>query len=149
MSETLTQILHDETRRWAVARDGAQLVADEVASRSGLRAAALKAGFKTIRRLKPGIIEEAMYHLLPSFAPKVDPHWERAVASGDPSGYFDRHAAAIAESLLEVTDAKAQQAKNRVMLKVYRALRGQALAHTAQSVPRLPALIAKHVAPAP
>lgn len=142
---TLTEVLTDEGRRRAVARDGAQLVADEVASRSGLRAAALKAGFKTIRRLKPGIIEEAMYALLPSFAPAVDPHWAEAVRSGDPRAYFRKNAQEIAESLLSVTDAKARRAKNRVMLKVYKALRGQALAQTAQSVPRLPDLIEKHV----
>ena len=145
MSMTLTEVLTDEARRRAVARDGAQLVADEVASRTGLRAAALKAGFKTIRRLKPGIIEEAMYALLPSFAPAVDPHWAKAVASGEPKRYFREHADEIADSLLAVTDAKARRAKNRVMLKVYNALRGQALTQTAQSVPRLPDLIAKHV----
>jgi hypothetical protein len=141
---TLVEILQDESRRRAVARDGAVIVDEEVARKRGLRAAALKTGYKTVKKLKPGMIEEAMASLLPRFAPQIDPHWEKAVATGDPHRYFRDRADAIAEDLLSVTDAAAERARNRVMLRVYKTLRPTAKQYTAESVPRLPELIEKH-----
>jgi hypothetical protein len=145
MPGTLVEVLADDARRRAVARDGATIVDQEVAARTGLRAAALKAGYATVKALRPGIIEEALYALLPGFAPAVDPHWAAAVATGDAPRYFRERAGEVASSLLAVTDARAARAKNPVMKRVYGALRGQALAQTTQSVPRLPELIARHV----
>lgn len=142
---SLVEVLKDEQKRKAVAKDGAIIVDEEVAAKKGIRAAALKAGYRTVKALKPGIIEHSMYLLLPRFAPKVDPHWSDAVASGDPHRYFRDHAQDIAESLLEVTDERARKADNRVMLRVYKSLRGQAKKYTAESVPRLSGLIEKHV----
>lgn len=145
MSRSLVDVLADDTLRRQVSRDGAVIVDDEVASRTGLRAAALKAGYRSVKALKPGIIESSLYALLPGFAPAIDPHWERAVASGDAHRYFRDNAAEVAASLLDVTDAHAERARNRVMVRVYRALRGQALAQTTRSVPRLPELIESYV----
>ena len=142
---TLVEVLADEVQRRAVARDGALVVDAEVARKTGLRATALKAGYKTVKRLKPGVIEESLYLLLPHFAPAVDPHWARAVESGDPHRYFRDHAGDIAESMLQVTDQRAQRANNKVMLRVYKGLRGQALKYTAESVPALSPLIEKYV----
>ena len=142
---TLVEALQDEATRRKVAKDGAVIVNEEVAAKRGLRAAALKAGFKTVRAIKPGIIEESMFILLPHFAPAIDPWWDKAVASGDSHGFFRSNAGKIADSLLGVTDARAQRAKNRVMIKVYKGLRPQALKYTTESVPRLPELIEKYV----
>ena len=142
---TLVEVLADDGRRKAVAKDGAVVVDQEVAAKSGLRAAALKAGYRTVKKLKPGIIEESLYILLPHFAPAVDPHWAKAVEGGDPHRYFKDRAPDIAESMLQVTDERAERAKNRVMLRVYKGLRGQALKYTTESVPALSPLIEKHV----
>lgn len=142
---TLVEVLQDEARRRAVAKDGATLVDREVAAKRGIRAAALKAGYKTVKAIKPGIIEESMYALTPRFAPAIDPHWAKAVQTGDPQRYFDERASEIAESLLGVTDERAKNAKNRVMLRVYNGLRGQAKKYTTESVPSLAGLIEKHV----
>jgi len=143
---TLVEVLEDEDRRKAVARDGAVIVDEEVAAKKGIRAAALKAGYRTVKALKPGIIQHSLYLLLPRFAPAIDPHWDKAVASGDPHRYFRDRASDIAESLLQVTDERARKADNKVMLRVYKSLRGQAKKYTTESVPRLSGLIEKHVA---
>lgn len=142
---TLVEVLEDESRRKAVAADGAVIVDEEVAAKKGIRAAALKAGYRTVKAIKPGIVPESLYILLPRFAPAIDPHWAKALESGDPHGYFRTHASDIAESLLQVTDERAQKAKNKVMLRVYKGLRGQAKKYTTESVPRLSGLIEKHV----
>lgn len=142
---TLVEVLQDEGRRRAVARDGAVLVDEEVAAKRGIRAAALKAGYATVKKLKPGMIESAMYSLLPRFAPAIDPHWAKAVEAGDARRYFRDNARVIADDMLKVTDRAAGNAKNKAMLRVYKGLRGTALNYTAESVPRLPELIEKHV----
>lgn len=141
----LTTALQDPSVRAAVAADGAALVEQEIAQKRGLRAAALKAGFKTIKKIKPGIIPEAMSMLLPQFAPVIDPHYAKGLAEGDVDGYFVRHRSEIADALLSVTDARADRARQRVMKKVYFSLRSQAKAHTEAAVPKLSGLIQRHV----
>lgn len=106
---------------------------------------ALKAGYKTICRLRPGMIEHALENLLPRFAPAVDPHYAKAKDTGDAKRYFIVNSAEIAESMLAVTDEIATRAKNMVMLKVYRTLRGQAKGHVEAAMPGLSDLISKHV----
>lgn len=142
---SLVEVLRDPARRRAVVADGVRLIDDEVASKRGLSGAALKAGYKTVQKLKPGIVAQALDKLLPEFAPRVDPYYAQATAHGDVRGFFEARASEIAESLLSVTDEKARSAENAVMLKVYRGLRGQAHTHTTAAVPKLAELIAKHV----
>ena len=141
----LSEALNDPVLLKAVAKDGAVMIDADIAGKRGLRAAALKAGFKTVKKIKPGIIEEALGHLLPEFAPAVDPFYERGVASGDLKSYFAQNASQIADAMLSVTDARAARARQRVMKKVYNALRGQAKTHTQEAVPKLADLISRHI----
>lgn len=142
---SLVEVLEDPSRRRAVVADGVQLIEEEVASKGGFTGAALKAGYKTVKKIKPGIVASALEKLLPEFAPKVDPYYAKAKAEGDVRRYFTVHASEIANALLSVTDEKARHAKNAIMVKVYNGLRGQAHTHTAAAVPRLADLIARHV----
>lgn len=145
MSQSLVDALNDPTTRSAVIDDTVELIESEVRSKSGLRGTAIKAGFKTVKKIQPGMIPAAVDKLLPHFAPAVDPHYAKAVEAGDPRGYFTRNADSIAEALLAVTDDKAQRADNAVMKKVYKGLRGQAKQHTAAAMPALADLIQRHV----
>ena len=61
---SLVQALANAETRAAVAKDGALMIDAEIARKKGLRAAALKAGFKTFKKIRPGIIAEALNHLL-------------------------------------------------------------------------------------
>ncbi len=143
--ETLQEVLRDPSRVEGVVADGVQMIEDEVGSKGGLSGMALKAGYKTVKALKPGIIAEALRHLLPDFAPAVDPHYAAARTTGDVRGYFTKNAERIADSLLAVTDAKGARAKNKVIKKAYDGLRSQAKRHTADAMPRLADLVSKHV----
>jgi hypothetical protein len=142
---TLAEVLSDPLKKRAVVADGALLIGREVGSKGGLSGLALKAGYKTVKRLKPGIIEEALDQLLPEFAPAIDPLYAKAVNEGDVVAYFRRNGSAVAEALLSVTDGKAKRANNRVMIKVYKKLRGQASGHVAAAAPGLASLIQRHV----
>lgn len=143
--ETLTDVLKDQTRSRAVVADGVRLIEEEVASKGGLSGMAIKAGYKTVKAIKPGIIEEALGHLLPDFAPILDPFYVKARETGNVKTYFTQNAERIADALLSVTDRKRDRAKNGVMRKAYDGLRPQAKKHTAEAMPRLADLIAKHV----
>ena len=74
----------------------------------------------------------------------IDPYWDRASATSDPAEWFKSHDDEIAESLLRVTDDLAERAKNRVMIRVYKSLRGQAHGHVSAAVPGVARLIQKH-----
>lgn len=143
--ETLTEVLRDEARLRAVVADGARLIDEEVASKTGVGGLAVKAGFKTVKTVKPGLISEALTGLLPEFAPIVDPYYAKARASGDVRGYFVSHGPEIAEALLAVTDARAERTTHRVIRGAYERLRGQAHKHTTAALPRVAELITRHV----
>lgn len=138
-------MLADPVKRAAVVRDVERIVDEEVASRPGLQGVALRAGYAAFRRLRPGIVRVALDRLLPLFAPVIDRHWETAVASGDPEGWFEREAGTIADGLLGVTDAVSHRITNSLALGLYRSLRGQARPHVAAGVLRIPSLLRKHL----
>lgn len=142
--KTIAEGLQDPTLRAAVVADAAALVESEVASKRGLRGRALQAGFKAFRAVKPGILPEAVDKLLPHFAPAVDPFWEKARESGDPTGWMKARDGDIADALLGVTDRMAEQAKHRVLRRIYKSLRGQARQHVVAAVPGLAQLMVKH-----
>jgi hypothetical protein len=142
---TLVEVLRDDVRRRAVIHDGALLIDAEVASRSGLSGLALKAGYKAVKAMRPGIIEHALAALLPEFAPALDPFYERGRAEGDVDAYFRTHAQAIASALLAVTDRRAERGDNGALKRIYATLRSSAHREVAASVPRLGGLIRKHV----
>lgn len=142
---SLVAALQDPAREQAVVEHGARIVEEEVASKRGLRATALKAGFAAFKKVRPGIVEAAVRRLLPLFAPVIDPHWERASAEGSPDRYFVSHAGEVADELLAVTDGLAARASNKVLVRIYRSLRGQARDHVVAGVPRIPGLIEAHL----
>lgn len=145
MPNSLVEVLNDPSRRESVIQDSVTLLEAEVASKSGLRGAAVKAGYKALKKVKPGIVRAAISKLLPEFAPVMDPYYQKARETGDVRGYFTRESNRIADALLGVTDAKAQNADNQVMKKIYNGLRGQAQQHTAAAMPAVADLIERHV----
>lgn len=142
---TLVSVLQDPARKAAVVRDAEALLEKEVAARGGLSGMAIRAGFATLKKVKPGIVREAFDVLLPSFAPAVDPHFATARASGDVKAYFVAHAGRIANDLLAVTDARAARARNRMLVKVYQGLRPEAERNVVIAMPGLAELCDKHV----
>jgi hypothetical protein len=142
---TLVETLEDPVKAAAVTVDGAAMIERQVGSKRGIRGMALKAGYKVVRKIRPGIIEEVLGSLLPRFAPAIDPHHAAARASGNVHRHFMDNAEAIAESLLAVTDARAKVATNRIMVKAYTSLRSHAKGHVIAAMPDLARLITDHV----
>lgn len=142
---SLEQALVDPTRRQAIVGDCVRILDEEIAAKRGLSGKAIRAGYSAFKSVKPGICGSAFERLLPRFAPVIDPHWTQARGSGDARAYFRTHDGAIADGLLEVTDRLADRATNRVLLRLYRSLRGRARAHVISGVHRIPEVIEAHL----
>lgn len=141
----LADVLNAPDRKRDVVRDCLGIIDAEVADKGGLSGMAIKAGYKAVKGVKPGFVERVVDGLLPEFADAVDPIFQEAKEADEPVGsHFVANSARVADSLLAITDGKAERSKNRVVKKTYEKLRGQAKKNVEAAVPRLGDLIAKH-----
>lgn len=142
---SLAQALTDEAKKPAIVRDCLEIIDAEVAGKSGLSGMAVKAGYRAVKGIKPGFIQNVVEGLLPEFAEALDPIHAEAVAQGvDVETYFKQHSGRVADALLAVTDAKAEKSTNKIVKGTYSKLRGTAKKHVEEAVPRLAGLIARH-----
>lgn len=141
---SLASVLADPAKRRRVVDDGVAMIEAEVADKSGLSGLAIKGGFAMVQKVKPGFVGGALNHLLDDFAKQVDPYWADCQAKGeDARKFFNQHGAAIANSLLKITDDRARNAVGPVR-STYDKLRPEASKHVVSAMPRLADLVKKH-----
>lgn len=142
----LSEAIKEPARRRAIIDDGIRVVDQEVGRKSGMSGLAVKAGFKVVKGVKPGIIGEALNMFLDDFSAKVDPYYDRCVESGgNLRAYFVANADAIADDLLGIVDSRAERAKHRTLRKAYFKLRPQGKKHTIEAMPAVAGLVERHV----
>lgn len=143
----LAEVLNSPERKRDVVRDCLGIIDAEVADKGGLSGMAIKAGYKAVKGVKPGFVERVVDGLLPEFADAVDPIFQEAKEQDKAvKPHFVQNSSRVADSLLAITDGKAERSSNRVVKKTYEKLRGQAKKNVEAAVPRLGDLIAKHTA---
>jgi hypothetical protein len=142
----LTDAAKDPVRRRRIVEDGERLIEQEVADKSGLTGLAVRAGYKVVKGVRPGMIPMALDHLLDDFCAQLDPFHERFRASGekDIRAFFVRNGTAIAQALLSITDARARGADHRLMKSAYERLRPEAVRHVTAAMPRVADLVRRH-----
>lgn len=142
---TLSDVLTDESKKPAVITDCLTLIDEEVDAKGGLSGLALKAGYKVIKGIKPGFVQQVVTDLLPEFAAALDPLYQEAKKDSKPvSDYFSVNKSRAADALLSITDAKAERAKSGVVKGTYDKLRSTAKKNVEDAIPRLGRLIAKY-----
>lgn len=142
---SLVDALTNESKKQAVIKDCCDLIDAEVKDKGGISGLAIKAGYSTVKGIKPGFVEKAVEDLLPEFAKALDPIYEDAKSQNKPvADFFTSNASRVADALLAITDAKAERAKSGVAKSAYEKLRGSAKKNVEQAVPRLGKLIEKH-----
>jgi hypothetical protein len=142
---SLTNAIADDSKRRTVVDDCVRLLDAEVAEKRGVSGLAVKAAFKAVKSVRPGMIPMSIDALLDEFSVQIDPFWAQCQANGDvPRTFFTRNSSAIANALLMVTDDRAKASQQRILKKAYSKLRGQALAHISAAMPRLADLVARH-----
>lgn len=134
MSTAVSDALLEPTRRPVAVETLTDVIDAEVADKSGLGGAAVKAGYAAAKKLGGNFVTSATDRLLPQFASALDPFW---ATKGDSS--FGAHLAAqpdaAADALLAVTDAKAANTSHGSAAKVYGSLRGKAKGHVVAALP--------------
>ncbi len=136
---TLAETLLEPSARPSVVKDFVQVIEDEVRSKSGLKGLAIKTAFKTVKAFKPGIIPAVADVLLDEFVQALEPLYEEFSATdGDDFGkYVVRHGDRVAETLLSITDRRADGSKHKTLVKAYRKLRPQGKKQVVTAMPRI------------
>lgn len=136
MSTAVSDALLDDTQRPAAVAALTQVIDAEVAAKSGLGGAAVKAGYAAAKKLGGDFVSSATDRLLPQFAAALDPFWatkgERPFAA-----HLQARPDEAANALLAVTDAKAEATSHAAAKKVYGAMRGKAKEQVIAALPRL------------
>jgi hypothetical protein len=142
---SLIEALTGEAKKKDVIKDCCDLIDAEVKDKGGISGLAIKAGYSTVKGIKPGFVEKAVEDLLPEFAKALDPIYADAKSQNMPvSDFFVQNSGRVADALLSITDAKAARAKSGVAKGAYDKLRGSAKKNVEQAVPRLSKLIEKY-----
>src|ERR1700754_1922834 len=88
-SMSLVEALTDDAKKKDVVRDCCELIDAEVKDKGGISGLAIKAGYGTVKGIKPGFVEKAVEDLLPEFAKALDPLYVDAkTANRKVSEYF-------------------------------------------------------------
>ena len=144
----LSDLTQDQGKRTAVISDCVQLIHDEVKSKRGLTGVAVKAAFKVVNAIKPGMIQDSVHHLLDDFVGKLQPFFEQYQqqgSSGTMSAFLGGRAGDGAESLLSITDARARNASNKTLVKAYNGLRPKGKMHVEAAAPGIGRVLDKHI----
>jgi hypothetical protein len=146
MAETLKARLLDSDRRGAVIEDLNALVDSEVANKSGLSGGIVKTGYAALKKVKPGIVPEAIDKMLDEFVDQLEPFWTTFTteASGDFGTFLGTRPQEASEALLAVTDRRAERSNRAAITSIYGKLRPKAQENVIEALPGLGAVVEKH-----
>ncbi len=144
---SLTEILLADDVRRKVVDDACQLIEDEVRAKRGMSGLAIKAGYKTFKKLRPGALPMAVNGLLDEFAEAADPYYQDHVSSGKTGSVAQTlvpRKAEVANALLAITDRRGERFDNRVVKKAYFKLRPIGQRATEDAIPGVCRLIDRY-----
>lgn len=141
---SLSQQLSDSEKRDGLIDDCVELVDDEVKRKSGLGGVVIKTGYKAVKGIKPGFIRKVVDKLFDEWAAQLDPIWAEGAGAASSREHFVGQRSRVADALLSVTDAKADNAESGVVRKTYSKLRPSAKKHVEEAVPGLATLLEKY-----
>jgi Family of unknown function (DUF6918) len=148
MAATLDQILLAPDVQPNVVADGQQLIAQEVAGKSGVSGAAIKLAYKTASAFAPGYLQSMVAKMLPDLVVTLEPYWAEFNASGA-SGFGDflaKRGDEVAEAMLALSDERARTSRKAVIVRAYGTVRGSASRHIEAALPAVGALVEKYAA---
>jgi|1185.fasta_scaffold407105_1 hypothetical protein len=146
MAETLKARLLDSDRRPAVVTDLQGLVDAEVANKSGLSGGVVKTGYAAVKKVKPGIVPDAIDKMLDEFVGQLEPFWTTysTEAAGDFGAFLATRPHEASEALLAVTDRRAERSSRAAITSVYGKLRPKAQENVIEALPGVGAVVEKH-----
>ena len=146
---TLASQLLTETYRPGLVDACCKLIDDEVRRKKGLKGQMIKMAYKTVTTVKRRFVPEVVDALLDDWVAELEPHFSAHVAQGG-GGPFQTYVAAnadsVSESLLKVTDRRAQVTNHKRVKGLYLKLRPSAKANVVEAVPRLAEIVDRFLA---
>jgi hypothetical protein len=148
VADTLKASLLDADRRDAVVADLQDFVDQEVAGKGGLSGGVIKTGYAAVKKVRPGIIRSAIDSMLDEFVAALEPYWTLYQTRSQPAPGFGAFLAArpheVAQSLLAVSDRRAERSSRAAVTNVYGKLRPKGEQNVIEALPRLGALVERH-----
>jgi hypothetical protein len=132
-------------KRDAIIADALAVLDQEVNDKSGITGLAIKGAFKMVKGVQPGFLRRVVDHLLDDFLEALDPIYQEALgAKKSPARHLESNAGRVADALLAITDARAENAQRAIIKKTYGKLRPTAKKHVEAAAPRLGAMLERH-----
>jgi hypothetical protein len=146
MPATLQDILLAPGTKPQVVADCRALVDQQVKDKSGVSAAALKLGYKTVTSFAPSYLNDTIDSMLPEFVQQLEPFWADFTASGSArfGDYLAKRGPEVSEALLGVTDHMAGQSERPTIVRAYKAVRGSASKNIEAALPAVGDLVQKY-----
>ena len=145
---TLKEQLLNDTVRPVLVDQCCKLIDEEVSKKRGLKGAAIKAAYKTVKALKRGFVPGVVNALLDEWVEELEPFYASCLAKGADVGfavYVVEHSEEVSERLLTVTDRRAEKSKHKRAAGLYKRLRGGAKDNVKDALPRLAEVIEGHL----
>lgn len=140
----LVEKLGTEPLRPLVISDCVELIDAQVKQKGFV----IKSAYATIKAIKKRFVPEVVDALLDDWMGKIQPHYDKWVAS-KPSSFSDYIIARsedVAEDLLSVTDARAEKTSHTTAKKMYMRMRDSAKKNVVEAIPELSRMIERHLA---
>jgi len=146
MPATLQDILLTPGTKPQVVADCRALVDQQVKDKSGVSAAALKLGYKTVTSFAPSYLNDTIDSMLPEFVQQLESFWADFTASGSArfGDYLAKRGPEVSEALLSVTDHMAGQSERPTIVRAYKAVRGSASKNIEAALPAVGDLVQKY-----
>jgi hypothetical protein len=146
MPATLSQMLLGPATFPHVVADCQALVDQEISSKSGVSATAVKVAYKGVTTFAPGYYQNALSAMLPGFTEQLEPFWADFVYSGGSSfgDYLAKNGEEVSEALLQVTDQLAGTSSKAGVVRLYKTVRGGASKHIEAALPNLGDMVQKY-----
>jgi hypothetical protein len=147
MHSTLAEYVAKPPARERVVADCVALIDEEVKAKGGLSGVAVKGAYGTVKAIKPRFVPEVVDALLDDWVGKLEPYYGkwRAGGSGSLAEFLTARSDDVAEDLLAVTDERAAKTRHKTASKLYNKMRPSAKRNVAAAVPKLGALMEKHI----
>ena len=143
----LKERLGTEPVRARVIDDCVALIEEQVKNKGGLSGIAIRTAYSTIKTIKKGFIQEVVDGMLDEWLERLQPHYDTwasgAKGPGNPQGnakfsdFLVARSDEVAESLLTVTDRRAESTKHKTAKKAYLKMRGSAKSNVIEAIPDL------------
>jgi hypothetical protein len=146
MYSTLPDILLTDGAQQQIAADCQSLIGQELSTKSGVSAAALKLAYKAVTTFTPGYYQSTVESMVPDLLNGLQPFWAdfHAAGGGQFGDYLAKRSEEVSEALLKVTDEMSRGSERPALVKAYSTVRGGAGRHIEAALPAVGALVEKY-----